>query len=147
MIKYSEILVIITLIMMSAALTYLIFENDKLKPSSNSIEQIIDTVFVKLPPIRTQIDKIPARLEHRTLADTNELSFIALSDTIVSSDTISIIYSYPENNFSFSISRGIDSIMVRNITNQTQIYRNENWWENPLYVLLGFIFGVITAQI
>ncbi len=133
---------------MSAALTYLILENGEQKSSAEKIEQIIDTVFVKVPPQKTQIDKIPARLQHRVLAaDTNELSFIALADTIVSSDTISIIYSYPENNFSFSISRGMDSIMIRNITNQKPIYKSETWWENPLYLLLGFIFGIVAAQI
>lgn len=132
---------------MSSSITYLIMKSDEMNTNHTLVEQKIDTVFVAIPSENTKIDSIPARLEFHQLSDSDLMSYHSIADTIINYDTINISYSYPANYFSLNIKRGADSIMIRNIKTQTVIYQSEDWWENPLYVILGFIIGIVVTLI
>jgi uncharacterized phosphosugar-binding protein len=69
--------------------------------------------------------------------------FEASADTVVDNDTIKISYSFPENNFNLKIFPGADSIMIQRIFTETHSYLPEQWWENPLYLTIGILIGLI----
>jgi hypothetical protein len=135
------LLLLILLFLISGLFLYnMIFS----KYSDNkSFQQRIDTLYIETPGKEILIEKIPAKI----IYDSNEpqQKFTALADTVSGNDTISISYSFPENNFSIKIRQGMDSIMLQRIFTEYQTIAPEPWWENPLYLLVGFLLGMIVG--
>lgn len=138
------LLLLILLFILSCLILYnMIFSKNS---DTKSFHQRIDTLYIETPGKEILIEKIPAKIIYNLDSNVQQ-KFTAQADTISCGDTISILYSFPENNFSIKIRQGMDSIMLQRIFTEYQTITPEPWWENPLYFLLGFLLGVIVGLI
>lgn len=103
-------------------------------------EYVVDTLFIETEQKLIEVEKLPAKLKH---TQDSSGGFRAEADTVISRDTILISYSYPENNFSFTAKLSRDSLIVEKISSFIPLTVEEAWWENPLYLLIGIIIGLL----
>lgn len=135
----TKILFIIISFALGFMVCKLILEN---KNEIKNIQTIkIDSVYVyKIPPKR-KIDKIEGRITYTKDTILITKPFVSEIDTILNKDTLKMRYQFPENKFSFDFSRGLDSVLIEKMVIEKG--NEENLLENILYILLGFMLGVL----
>lgn len=137
--------IMIILVLVTGTILYINHNN---RPATLIMKSVkIDTVYINITPKVIKIDSLRAnRINVDTLSNIG-LNYRADADTIHFGDTIKISFSYPANSFSIDMRPKRDSIMIEKIHTFTEHISQEEWWENPMYVLLGFVIGLISALI
>ena len=101
-----------------------------------------DTIIEYFPKV-IKADSIKAKIiiKRDTIIQTKP--FAAVLDTVWMRDTVFLRYDYPENNFSFRISRPADSIIVPKLYE----YEFENcklkWYESTIIFIAGIAGGYL----
>ncbi|MBX3043902.1 MAG: hypothetical protein KIT33_08690 [Candidatus Kapabacteria bacterium] len=139
-------LILIILLMLMLIIGIYLLIGTKSEQSQSKFITIIDTIYIEVPERNISIEKLSGKYKSFMQNDSS-LSFLAAADTVTSSDTITIEYSYPENNFAISLRSRTDSIAVQLLTKELFVIEQKDWWENPLYVLIGFVLGIITGVV
>lgn len=139
-----KVLIIVGLILVIAALVCINFQVESDSGHQNAeVSQRTDTLFIEVPVQPHIIENMAAKITEQPGPEIKTQPFEASADTVVDNDTIKISYSFPENNFNLKIFPGADSIMVQRIYTETHSYLPEKWWENPLYLTIGILIGLI----
>jgi hypothetical protein len=139
-----KVLIIVGLILIIAALVCFNFQVESDSNHQNSeVSQRTDTVFIEVLVQPLIIENMEAKITKKVGPEIKTQPFEAAADTVVDNDTIQISYSFPENNFNLKIFPGADSIMIQRVFTETHSYLPEKWWENPLYLAIGILIGLI----
>lgn len=146
MVNLKEFLAIQIVILISIfAINYFFLKDNSSNKEKTEIINKIDTVYIEIERKEINIKKGKAKIRKTDSIEIKANPFISQLDTIVTGDTISMSYIFPENTFDLKLNPKSDSLLVQNFIKERIIYEEEKWWENPLYIILGIIIGYITA--
>lgn len=146
MVNLKEFLAIQIVILISIfAINYFFFKDNSSNKEKTEIINKIDTIFIEIERKEINIKKGKAKIRKTDSIEIKANPFVSQLDTIITGDTISMSYIFPENTFDLKLNPKRDSLIVQNFIKERIIYEEEKWWENPLYIIIGIIIGYITA--
>jgi hypothetical protein len=119
---------------------------EKTSPEIRYVEKISrDTIEIVRQAEPLVITRTKVKI--RELRDTIilEKPHVAELDTVLSGDTISAAYFFPDREMSLRVGRPPDSLKIIEILKMNECPK-QPWWEGPLYFLAGAGAGFVIAN-
>ncbi len=113
------------------------------KSEPEALEKVVrDTVFQKVKSEPIEIERVKTKIKIKRDTIIRFKPFVAVTDTIIRRDTVKARYEFPENLFSLSVKKKVDSLPAQIVRVKTG-RKKDDWTERSAYALGGVAVGLL----